>query len=735
MAAAASDTGTEAYPPTPNTRPGRLRRNTRKETKSPPIILATPVSPPPPPPPTLPEETKSTPIPRDGTAFASSPPSVPTKETDPPGERARNASASAIPGNTCPPVPPPAINRFSDKSFRSFHRDVREDPDRGQVKDERGSPVAQERQDHPLRREHLQAHHHVREGLHADHGGHPHREVLPERIAGAPADPKTHPDERHEAGAHGDDSREPELLPDDGEDVVRVHLREIEELLFPGSDSGPEKASVREGDQGLHHLVSRRLRLGKRVEERRKARHPVRFRGDRDDPPRNPQDAASRKQFPRESGDEQQRQERRGDDHRHAEVRLPEDQPHEDHKRRELREERPPSSAEILPSPVDGVGRIGKEGELGELGRLEGEDPEVDPAGRAVDRVPEPGNENEEEEHEGPTQEEQDVPAEDVVVDPGEEKSQGGSQHEEENLPLEIVSGVVPEPVGRSRGDRRGAVHHHGSQSHQDQRAESEDQVFVPFPDVHAGNLLTASRNASPRSSKLRNISKLEQAGESTTTSPSRAHSAAWTTASSREPASRMGTDPMSSRFILPCASPRRIAARAFRPRETRRGRKSTPLSFPPAMRTTGSGNPSRHLRTAPTLVPFESLKKETPRTSRTNSTRCGSPAKAERPSRTASDGIPMRRAAPIAAMAFSTFCSPRTLRSDGLYLSSTEPARWTISSPSRNTPGGSGRERENGILAERTCSIRADTSRSSAFTTAASARPWFRKIAIFAAA
>jgi len=63
--------------------------------------------------------------------------------------------------------------------------------------------------------------------------------------------------------------------------------------------------------------------------------------------------------------------------------------------------------------------------------------------------VPDPGDVDEDQEDEGSPQKERDVPAKDVVIDPGKEKGQGGSHHEEENLPFEIVRRVVPEPIGR----------------------------------------------------------------------------------------------------------------------------------------------------------------------------------------------------------------------------------------------------------------------------------------------
>src|SRR5512138_3347769 len=142
---------------------------------------------------TWPDGTKSIGKPRAGTARASRPLSVPTNDTAPPGHAARNASASAIPGNTWPPVPPPAIIRLGDKRVRSFHRDVDEHPDRREVEDEGAPAVAQERQDHPLGREHLESHHHVRERLHADDDGQPHGQVFPEGVACASRDPETHP--------------------------------------------------------------------------------------------------------------------------------------------------------------------------------------------------------------------------------------------------------------------------------------------------------------------------------------------------------------------------------------------------------------------------------------------------------------------------------------------------------------------------------------------------------------
>ena len=103
-------------------------------------------------------------------------------------------------------------------------------------------------------------------------------------------------------------------------------------------------------------------------------------------------------------------------------------------------------------------------------------------------------------------------------------------------------------------------------------------------------------------------MSHEEQAGESTTASPSAASEAASLTASAIEPARWTGATPSTAAAIFSAASPITTTARAWlRPSTSRSGAYEPPLSRPPAMRTKGRGKPSTEATTAATLVPFES--------------------------------------------------------------------------------------------------------------------------------
>src|SRR5512139_2708538 len=209
---AAIATGTDAYPPTPKTRSGRRRLTTSTAVNIPRAIRAARGTARMPWQRTCPEGTKSIGRPRAGTARASSPPSVPTKETAPPGQRERNASAIAIPGKTCPPVPPPATIIRIDKAIRPLQGYVHQHADRRQVEDQGTPPVAQEREHHSLRREHRKPHHHVHQRLDTDDGGKTRGEVLPERVPRAAGDPVAHPYDGNKQRPDQDDSGEPQFL-------------------------------------------------------------------------------------------------------------------------------------------------------------------------------------------------------------------------------------------------------------------------------------------------------------------------------------------------------------------------------------------------------------------------------------------------------------------------------------------------------------------------------------------
>ena len=86
---------------------------------------------------------------------------------------------------------------------------------------------------------------------------------------------------------------------------------------------------------------------------------------------------------------------------------------------------------------------------------------------------------------------------------------------------------------------------------------------------------------------------------------------------------------------------------------------RSTPLSRPPAISTTGPGNARRAAMTASGWVPCESLTNRTPSTRPTVWSRCSTPVNAAAARRTASGATPNSSPTAIAARAFETLCRP----------------------------------------------------------------------------
>lgn len=104
-------------------------------------------------------------------------------------------------------------------------------------------------------------------------------------------------------------------------------------------------------------------------------------------------------------------------------------------------------------------------------------------------------------------------------------------------------------------------------------------------------------------------MSRLAQAGDSSTTSPACASSAARRTAS-RSDSTAMQSTPVAAntRPISGPSWPISSTARAWRDTTGISGEKSWPLPWPPAISTTGWPMPSSAATVAPTLVPLLSL-------------------------------------------------------------------------------------------------------------------------------
>lgn len=104
-------------------------------------------------------------------------------------------------------------------------------------------------------------------------------------------------------------------------------------------------------------------------------------------------------------------------------------------------------------------------------------------------------------------------------------------------------------------------------------------------------------------------MSRLAQAGDSSTASPGLASPAAWRTASRIEVADTSSTPvSASTRPISGPSCPINTTARAWRDTTGIKGEKSWPLPCPPAISTTCWPMPSSAATVAPTLVPLLSL-------------------------------------------------------------------------------------------------------------------------------
>ena len=394
--------------------------------------------------------------------------------------------------------------------------------------------------------------------------------------------------------------------------------------------------------------------------------------------------------------DEEQDPRRDEEDDRRAEVRLQDDQPGHQARHEERREEPVQEAVEPILPPGEVARQEEDQGQLGELGRLEVQAEESDPAPRAVDLAPDTRNQDQEQEEQARQEEDRRQPLQALEI-PGSWPTPwpGGRPRPRSPASSGRYIGIAEALL---RPDGAGAVDHHDPDPHQEQR-HAEEPAVRPRPAsvwarrggtpanlaraVWLGGLLrrprawrlgwhdhwessTAQRarppitplamrvhaplagKTSPRSSKSRNMSKLAQAGESSTVSPATAISAARATAAGSRGHLLRGAG---AGQVAPDDVPRLAQEeQGLHPRlqQGRRGRKSPPLSFPPAMRITPPRYPSSDLTTAPTLVPLESFTYRTPSTSATSSRRCGSLGTDAMPLRSAhgrgSDAPPRRR-------------------------------------------------------------------------------------------
>ncbi len=161
-------------------------------------------------------------------------------------------------------------------------------------------------------------------------------------------------------------------------------------------------------------------------------------------------------------------------------------------------------------------------------------------------------------------------------------------------------------------------------------------------------------------------MSRLAQAGLSSTASPLSARANAASTAASSV-ALRSNGMPVAAttRSIAGASRPIVTTARAWRDSGAASGAKSWPLPSPPRMTTSFFGarslpRPTSAATVAPTLVPLLSSKASTPSTLATCSTRCGSPRYSRSACSIGASGQPIASASASAASALSALWRPR---------------------------------------------------------------------------
>src|SRR2546422_9213835 len=179
--------GPAAYPPTPNAATGLCLRSTRRASSIAGTSIAiffTSVAPPLPFNPAT--RSVSSGSPAWGTSFISIPRSVPTSTTSLSVPRDIHSCAIAIAGNTCPPVPPPAISnftwRFRSSCFYCLLRNIQQHASRQQHDEQTRSAIADERQRNPLRRHHSKHHREINQRLTQHHRRNAQRQQAPETI-------------------------------------------------------------------------------------------------------------------------------------------------------------------------------------------------------------------------------------------------------------------------------------------------------------------------------------------------------------------------------------------------------------------------------------------------------------------------------------------------------------------------------------------------------------------------
>src|SRR5215217_3604134 len=157
--------------------------------------------------------------------------------------RARRLSATQSAGIACPPVPPPAIKTrdvpcVAGRGFRRFGLTYSLTVLRYSVEDSHGdeadeharATVADKREGYPGQWNGTHSRPDIEARLDGEHGGETRRHAPAHHRRGVQGDPEPREHEKPEGPDHGHHPHEAELLADEGEDHVRLHLRNGDDL-------------------------------------------------------------------------------------------------------------------------------------------------------------------------------------------------------------------------------------------------------------------------------------------------------------------------------------------------------------------------------------------------------------------------------------------------------------------------------------------------------------------------
>jgi hypothetical protein len=336
-------------------------------------------------------------------------------------------------------------------------------------------------------------------------GGEPH-----EQVVGVLRDPDAGVDQDGEQGHHRERAQQAQLLPDDGEDVVGVRLRQpAGPLLLAGAEPLAEQPTGGQRVEALDRLVAGVLGVGERVAEGQQPVHPVR-RGHGEEHRSGDEHAHQRGEDAHRRADDPQQRDHDGA-HRHggAEVGLQHDQQQHQGGHRHERDEQVGAHVEQALLAHQQVGSPQHERELRQLGRLQVEaQRQRDPAGRAVDLVADAGQQHRDQQPQ--RDEQQRVGQRPVEAD----RHPGGREHQRQS---ERDEGALLDAGGEQRarggvGPQAGGGEDHDQAEHQQQQGAGEQQVVggqrpgqQPRRGAHLvgrrghASAPTAAANSSPR--------------------------------------------------------------------------------------------------------------------------------------------------------------------------------------------------------------------------------------------